>query len=269
MIQATVNLATCDYDPVTSSYRYYLPHELVLDTNCGYCFSLLDINLSLQFVNNQNCDITFRNQFGNTLTETLQPHCCASAADLVQTCNVLFDNDYVKHFCHIDQPPFTMEFQSSGKEPNRVKISSNLPADAGIQLEFNSILATKLGLGAVIFDIFPVKSVRDPHVNFNNEYILALADCCQNRFYNTKLLPLCDAFCVYESARKQTSSELVYPYSTRKKSYGHGYTHKLVSSVLRCITFTLLHENLQPVVYCNDRPENILLTFCIQRHMFI
>ena len=187
----------------------------------------------------------------------------------MQTCNGLFSDDDVKHFCHVEEPPFAMEFHSTGKDPNRVKISSILPGDSGIQLEFNLILATKLGLGANIFDTFPVKSVTNPHVNFNNEYILLLADCCQNRIYNSKVLPLCDSFCVYESARKQTSSELVYPFSTRKNSYGHGYTHVLASSVLRCITFTLLHEDLQPVVYCNDRPENILLTFCIQRHLFI
>ena len=228
----------------------------------------MDINLSLQFVNNQNCDITFRNQFGNKLTRSLQPYCCASATDLVLTCNAVFNDADVKHFCHTEDPPFLMEFLSSGKEPNRVKISCNLP-EGVIELEFNSVLATKLGMGALVFDTFPVKSIVEPHVNYNNEYILVLADCCQNRFYNSKLLPLCDSFSLFESARKQTSSELVYPYSTRKNSYGHGYTHVLSNSVLRYITFTLLHEDLTPVVYCNDKPENILLTFCIQRHLFI
>ena len=270
ILQVTVNLAECDFNPVASSYRYKLPQDVVLDTNCGYCFSLLDFNCSLQFVNNLNCDITFRNTTHNTtLTRSLQPYCCASPNDLVLSCNVLFNDNDVKQFCHSEQPPFHMEFQSSGKEPNRVKISTILPPEATIELQFNKILAIKLGMGANIFDTFPVKSMVQPHVNYNNEYMLVLVDCCQNRIYNSKLLPLCDSFCLFESARKQTSSELVYPYSTRKNSYGNAYQHVLTSSVLRYITFTLLHEDLQPVVYCNDRPENILLTFCVQRHLFI
>ena len=210
-----MNLSECDYDAVSSSYRYRLPHDVVLDTNCGYLFSLLDISLSLEIVNNKNCDITFRNiGTQETITRRLHPYCCTTGTDLVATCNAVFAQQDVMQFCHSEVPPFGMQMQGKGNDPNRVKLASSIE-EGNIQLELNDFLSRKLGFIENVFGHFPVRSTTDPNINYGNEHLLVLFDCCQNRIYNNKLIPLVDTVCLYESARKETAHELPYAYSTR------------------------------------------------------
>lgn len=268
IIQATVNLSECQSDANSSSYRYRLPYDLVLDVNCGYVLSLLDISLSHEIINNLNCGITFRKvDTQESFTRALQPFCCTTGSDLVGTCNAVFAQPDVIEFCQSEGPPFTMEMVGKGNEANRVKITSNL-GENNIHLEFIDFLSRKLGFRQELFDQFPIKSTMDPHVNYGNSYINVLFDCCQNRIFNSKMLPIVDTICLYESARKETAKERPYAISTRLNSYGHAYTHALTSSSLRYITITLLHEHLQNVIFC-DPKNDILLTFSIQRHLFL
>lgn len=130
-------------------------------------------------------------------------------------------------------------------------------------------MAIKLGFDTTIIEQLPYPAPRLLKINYNQEYLIVLADLVENSLINNEYLPIIHC-CPFDLDTKTAgANDFPYVTSVRMKHYESSTFHPIKNYSMSAVNFRLLHETMSDVIFDTMKIPNILITIQLRRRIVI
>lgn len=267
----SLNLAQCDFNEFDYSYRYDLPYTIYLDAHSGHQARLESINISDDVVNTTNCsiEITRLDPAADPLVKSLPLKAVYKPSRFLKLLNGLFESNDVKQYFGLPLAgPAPLQYtitEDTGVAILKMKAQFDLN---NFHIDFSHDLAVKLGYDRTRINELPYESPNLLCLNYNQEYLILVADFIESSPFNAEFLPVLYAGAFKTDTKTSSPNETAYISSVRKKQYGSAVYHSIKTSTLSTMKFKLVHENMQPILFSSPITiPNILINLQLRRRL--